>query len=350
MKNTHIVIMAGGIGSRFWPMSVPEYPKQFIDVMGMGKSLIQLTVERFEGICPKENFWVVTSEKYVDIVKEQLPQIPEQHILAEPEARNTAPCIAYACWKIRKEDAEANIVVTPSDALVINTTEFARCIKVALNKTADSSSIVTLGMHPSRPETGYGYIAAINGTDDGNGIFSVEAFKEKPDIETAKAYLVAGNYFWNAGIFVWNVNTITNAIKRYAPQIAGVMDELEPSLFTDNETAELKRLFPTCEKISIDYAVMEKADDIYVLPAEFGWSDLGSWGSLHSLLNQDGSGNATVGDNISLYNCKNCVVHTSENKKVVIEGLDGYIVAEKGNRLLVCRLENEQMIKDFSAR
>ena len=345
---THVVIMAGGIGSRFWPMSTPEYPKQFIDVMGVGKSLIQLTVERFKGICPKENFWVVTSEKYVDIVKEQLPQIPAQHILAEPEARNTAPCIAYACWKIRKEFPQANIVVTPSDALVIDTAEFARCIAVALEKTADSQAIVTLGMMPTRPETGYGYIAA-QGEADAKGICEVEAFKEKPDVETAKGYLAAGNYFWNAGIFVWNADTITNAIRRYAPQIAGVMDELEPALFTDKEAEELKRLFPTCEKISIDYAVMEKAEDIFVLPAEFGWSDLGSWGSLRTLLPQDEAGNAKVGGRVDMYNCRNCVVHAAEEKRVVLEGLDGYIVAEKDGQLLVCRLSEEQRIKDFAA-
>ena len=339
--------MAGGIGSRFWPMSTPEYPKQFIDVMGVGKSLIQLTVERFKGICPKENFWVVTSEKYVDIVKEQLPQIPAQHILAEPEARNTAPCIAYACWKIRKEFPQANIVVTPSDALVIDTAEFARCIAVALEKTADSQAIVTLGMMPTRPETGYGYIAA-QGEADTKGICKVEAFKEKPDVETAKGYLAAGNYFWNAGIFVWNADTITNAIRRYAPQIAGVMDELEPALFTDKEAEELKRLFPTCEKISIDYAVMEKAEDIFVLPAEFGWSDLGSWGSLRTLLPQDEAGNAKVDGRVDMYNCRNCVVHAAEEKRVVLEGLDGYIVAEKNGQLLVCRLSEEQRIKEFA--
>lgn len=346
MQN-HIVIMAGGIGSRFWPMSTPEYPKQFIDVMGVGKSLIQLTVERFKDICPKENFWVVTSEKYVDIVKEQLPQIPAQHILAEPEARNTAPCIAYACWKIRKEFPQANIVVTPSDALVIDTAEFARCIAVALEKTADSQAIVTLGMKPTRPETGYGYIAAL-GEADAKGICKVEAFREKPDVETAKGYLAAGNYFWNAGIFVWNADTITNAIRRYAPQIAGVMDELEPALFTDKEAEELKRLFPTCEKISIDYAVMEKAEDIFVLPAEFGWSDLGSWGSLRTLLPQDEAGNAKVGGRVDMYNCRNCVVHAAEEKRVVLEGLDGYIVAEKNGQLLVCRLSEEQRIKEFA--
>lgn len=347
MNQNHIVIMAGGIGSRFWPMSTPQYPKQFIDVMGVGKSLIQLTVERFKEICPKENFWVVTSEAYTDIVKEQLPELPESHILAEPEARNTAPCIAYACWKIRKQHRDANIVVTPSDALVIDTTEFARCISAALEKTAQGNAIVTLGMKPSRPETGYGYIAALEEAD-AKGICKVEAFKEKPDLETAKAYLAAGNYFWNAGIFVWNVETITAAIRQYAPQIAGVMDELEPALFTGQEEKELKRLFPTCEKISIDYAVMEKAQDIYVLPAEFGWSDLGSWGSLHTLLPQDENGNAEVGKLVQLYNCRNCVVHTAEETQVVLEGLDGYIVAEKNGRLLVCRLSEEQHIKEFA--
>lgn len=203
-------------------------------------------------------------------------------------------------------------------------------------------------MKPTRPETGYGYIAA-QGEADEKGICKVEAFKEKPDLETAKRYLVAGNYFWNAGIFVWNVNTITNAICRYAPQIAGVMDELEPALFTDKEAEELKRLFPTCEKISIDYAVMEKAEDIFVLPAEFGWSDLGSWGSLRTLLPQNEAGNAKVGGRVDMYNCRNCVVHAAEEKRVVLEGLDGYIVAEKDGRLLVCRLSEEQRIKDFAA-
>jgi mannose-1-phosphate guanylyltransferase len=216
-----------------------------------------------------------------------------------------------------------------------------------LKKTAESSSIVTLGMKPNRPETGYGYIAAQEIADT-NGIYKVEAFKEKPNKETAIKYVAAGNYFWNAGIFVWNVNTITKAIRTYAPQIAGVMDELEPALFTEMEQKELKRLFPTCEKISIDYAVMEKATDIYVLPAEFGWSDLGSWGSLHTLLPQDKNGNAAVGQNVKLFDCKNCVIHTADERKVVLEGLDSYIVAEKNGQLLICRLSEEQRIKEFS--
>lgn len=346
MRNK-IVIMAGGIGSRFWPMSTPEYPKQFIDVMGCGKSLIQLTVDRFLPLCDIEDFWIVTSEKYIDIVKNQLPDIPESNILAEPEARNTAPCIAYACWKIRKKFPDANIVVTPSDALVINTTEFERVIRKAMGFTEKSHSIVTIGIKPSRPETGYGYICA-NKTEVCSEIFKVNAFKEKPDYETACRYLEDGNYLWNAGIFVWNVDTITSEIKQHTPDLADIMDKMAEDFYTEKESETVKRLFPTCQKISIDYAVMEKAKEIYTIPADFGWSDLGSWGSLHSLLPQDNNKNAAVGNNVKLYNCNNCIVHTSEEKTVVLEGLENYIVAEKNGRLLVCRLENEQMIKEFS--
>ena len=244
--------MAGGIGSRFWPMSTPDYPKQFIDVMGVGRSLIQLTVDRLKPICPVENMWVVTNEKYISIVKEQIPDMPVDNILAEPEARNTAPCIAYACWRIQKQHPNANIVVTPSDALVINTSEYQRVLSKALSYTAD---------------------------------------KEK--------------------------------------EVVG-------------------RLFPTCEKISIDYAVIEKSKDIFTLPAEFGCSDLGSWGSLRTLLPQDDNGNAKVGKDIRLYDCKNCVVHAADETKVIVQGLDGYIIAEKHGQLLVCQLKEEQRIKEFS--
>ena len=322
MNNNHVVIMAGGIGSRFWPMSTPEYPKQFIDVMGCGKSLIQMTVERFLPVCPVTNFWVVTSEKYVDIVRRQLPEIPESHILAEPEARNTAPCIAYASWKIGMKYPDANIVVTPSDALVVNTTEFARVMNQALAFTAAKDAIVTVGIRPSRPETGYGYISAGNPATADGEICKVEAFKEKPDYVTACKYLKDGH--------------------------SEIMDEMAKDFYGDKETETVKRLFPTCEKISIDYAVMEKAEEIYTLPAEFGWSDLGSWRSLRTLLPQDADGNACVGNDVRLYDSRNCVVHVPEERKVVLEGLDGYIVAEKNGALLVCRLKNEQMIKEFA--
>lgn len=348
MSNTHVVIMAGGIGSRFWPMSTPDYPKQFIDVMGIGKSLIQLTMERFFSICPKTNFWVVTNKSYVEIVRDQLPDIPVCNILAEPEARNTAPCIAYVCWKIRNRFPDANIVVTPSDALVLDTQEFQLSISTALIFTAKTDSVVTIGIKPSRPETGYGYIKGDTSHPPHDGILKVEAFKEKPFLEIAKKYITENCFYWNAGIFVWNVNTIVNAIREFIPSIAEVMDKMQVSFYAPDEQSVVDEWFPTCDKISIDYAVMEKSNSIYVLPADFGWSDLGSWGSLHTHLNRDEQGNASVGSNIKLIDCKGCVVHTADESKVVIDGLDNYIVAEKNGQLLICRVENEQLIKEFS--
>ncbi len=340
MKN-HIVIMAGGIGSRFWPLSTPEYPKQFIDILGCGRTLIQLTVDRFKGLCPIENFWVVTNAAYVDIVRQQLPEMPVEHILAEPAARNTAPCIAWACWRIKNEDPEANVVVTPADAVVMNPEEFRRVIGNALAFTAKSDAIVTIGIKPSRPETGYGYVESA-GVAQGE-ICRVKAFKEKPNREVAEQYLQAGNYLWNAGIFVWNVKTITDAISTYKPNIAADMERMKSE-------ADVQEVFPQCEKISIDYAVMEPAaadGRVYTHPADFGWSDLGNWASLHDKLQKDANGNGAVGP-VRLYECSNCVVHAEDAEKVVLQGLDGYIVSQKGGRLLVCRRSEEQRIKEFS--
>ena len=345
--NTHVVIMAGGVGSRLWPLSTPEVPKQFIDVLGVGRTLIQLTVDRFAPLCKPENFWVVTGEKYVDLVREQLPAIPQEQILAEPEARNTAPCIAYASWKIRQKDPEANIVVTPADAVVLKTDAFAETIAKALAFTEERDVIVTVGIAPTRPETGYGYIHADEALH--GQLVKVSEFREKPDLDTAIGYLEDGHYFWNAGIFVWNVNTIVSELRAYAPQIAGVMDQLAPSFFTDKESEELHRLFPTCEKISIDYAVMEKSPRIYVIAEDLAWSDLGSWGSVMTHIKADEDGNTVVGGDVRLYGCRDCFVHTAGEKTVVVEGLDGYIVAESKDKLLVCRLSQEQHIKDYSA-
>ena len=345
--NTHVVIMAGGIGSRLWPLSTPDVPKQFIDILGVGRSLIQLTVDRFAPLCAPENFWVVTGEKYVSLVKEQLPQIPADQILAEPEGRNTAPCIAYASWKIQRKDPQANIVVTPADALVLKTAEFADTIAKALEFTEERDAIVTVGIAPTRPETGYGYIHAAEALH--GQLVKVSEFKEKPDLDTAIGYLEDGHYFWNAGIFVWNVGTIVSELRAYAPQIAGIMDELAPSFFTAKEADELRRLFPQCEKISIDYAVMEKSPRIYVIAEDLAWSDLGSWGSVMTHLKADEDGNTAVGQDVRLFDCNNCLVHVAGEKTVVVEGLDGYIVAESSGKLLVCRLSQEQHIKEFSA-
>ena len=345
--DTHVVIMAGGIGSRLWPLSTPEHPKQFIDILGVGKSLIQLTVERFLPVCSPDRFWVVTSRNYVDLVREQLPAIPADQILAEPEGRNTAPCIAYASWKIAKKYPEANIVVTPADALVLKTAEFAETIRKALAAAEGTDAIVTVGIAPTRPETGYGYIQASEPVR--SKVVKVNAFKEKPDLPTAQSYLANGHYFWNAGIFVWNVGTIVRELRAHAPQIAGVMDELEPFFYTGGEEEALSRLFPTCEKVSIDYAVMEKSRNIHVIAEDLGWSDLGSWGSIKGHIVPDADGNAVIGGDVRLFGCKDCFVHTAGEKTVVVEGLEGYIVAESAGRLLICRLSEEQRIKAFSA-
>lgn len=337
----HIVIMAGGVGSRFWPLSTPEYPKQFIDILGCGRTLIQLTVDRFQGIAPLENFWVVTNEAYVGIVRSQLPDVPAEHILAEPAARNTAPCIAWACWSIRREDPLANVVVTPADAVVMDVPEFRRVIGNALEFTAARAAIVTIGINPTRPETGYGYIEA--GALVEGEIQAVKAFKEKPSLDVAKSYLAAGNFLWNAGIFVWNVETILACLRRYKPGIAADMDRIM-------ESGDVAGIFPSCEKISIDFAVMEPASLdglVYTHPASFGWSDLGNWASLHDKLALDAAGNGAVGP-VRLYECSDCVVHAEDATRVVLQGLDGYIVSLKDGRMLVCKRSEEQRIREFS--
>lgn len=335
-------------------MSTPECPKQFIDVMGCGKTMIRMTVERFASLCPMENFWVVTGASYVDIVREQLPEIPAGNILAEPCARNTAPCIAYACWKIRLKDADANIVVTPSDALVTDGEEFRRVISKALDFTAEGRRIVTVGITPTRPETGYGYIQCASEPVSCNPelveespVIPVASFREKPSLAVAQEYLASGNYLWNAGIFVWSVSTIVDSMRSYVPDLAAKMDRMAEAFGTSGETAAVAEIFPTCEKVSIDYAVMEKADCIYTVPGDFGWSDVGTWGSLRTLLPQDADGNAVVGENVHLYGCRGCIVHAPEASSVVLEGLEDCIVVERDGRILVCRLSEEQRIKDF---
>lgn len=349
-NNNHLVIMAGGVGSRFWPMSTKDKPKQFIDVLGVGRTLIQLTYDRFEPICPPENVWVVTNKKYVDIVKRQLPEIPVGNILCEPCRRNTAPCIAYVSWRIKKECPTANIVVTPSDHIVLNITEFRRVISNSLSFTSETDAIVTLGMKATRPETGYGYIQAdlTSSSPRNKEIFRVDSFREKPDLETAKKYLAENNYFWNAGIFLWSVRTIVNAFRIYQPALANIFESMSDVYGTDKEQDVIDERFPECENISVDYAIMEKAEEIFVCPADFGWSDLGTWGSLLVQTKHDTDGNSIIGDNVSVFDTKNSIIHTVGCKQVVVQGLDGYIVAENDGRLLICKLSEEQRIKLFS--
>lgn len=350
ISHSHLVIMAGGIGSRFWPMSTPERPKQFVDVLGTGRTFIQMTVDRFKGILPPENVWVVTSQAYKDIVAEQLPEVPQGNILLEPCRRNTAPCIAYAAWRIKSIDPKATIVVSPSDHLVLDTPEFQRVVKSAMDFASTSDAIVTLGMKPTRPETGYGYIQTDMSCPSARNkeIYRVDAFREKPDLVTAEKYIRKPTMLWNAGIFIWNVSTIVNALRVYAPEINEVFENLLPLYGTDKEQEAINENFPKCESISVDYAILEKSEEIYCFPASFGWSDLGTWGSLRENVSRDNNGNAVIGDNVQTYETRDCVIHCSEERRVVVQGLDGYIVAEKDNTLLICKLSEEQRIKQFS--
>lgn len=349
-NNNHLVIMAGGVGSRFWPMSTEDKPKQFIDVLGTGRSLLQLTFDRFEGVCSPENVWVVTNKKYADLVHEQLPEIPESNILKEPCRRNTAPCVAYISWRIKEKDAKANIVVTPSDHIVTNCNEFRRVITSALKFTGETDSIVTLGMKPTRPETGYGYIQGDLSIPSARNkeIYRVDQFHEKPALETAMKYIKDKNFFWNAGIFIMSAATIVNAFRVYQSGIAKIFESMRSIYGTDKEQEQVDLKYPECENISIDYAIMEKAEEIFVFPADFGWSDLGTWGSLLMQSHRDLNGNATIGNNIQMIESKNNIVHTLGEKKVVIQGLDGYIVAEEDGTLLICKMSEEQRIKSFS--
>ena len=349
-KRNHIVIMAGGIGSRFWPMSTTECPKQFIDVLGVGRSLLQLTYDRFQGICLPENIWIVTNKKYLELCREQLPDVPTENILLEPCRRNTAPCIAYVSCRIKSKNPKANVVVTPSDHIVTDTVEFQRVITSCLKFTGETDAIVTLGMKPNRPETGYGYIQADLSVSSPRNkeIFRVDSFREKPDIETAKKYIQQNNFFWNAGVFIWSVSTIVNAFRVYQPAISKVFEGMEHIYGTPEEQENIDKCYPECENISVDYAIMEKAEEIFVCPADFGWSDLGTWGSLVEQSKKDLYGNSLIGNDIRLYDSHNCIVHTMNEKQVIIQGLDGYIIAENDNRLLICKLSEEQRIKQFS--
>ena len=349
-NHNHIVIMAGGVGSRIWPMSVENKPKQFIDVLGVGRSLLQLTYDRFKGLCPNENVWIVTNKKYDAWIKEQLPEVPAENILLEPCRRNTAPCIAYVSWHIKAKDPKANLVITPSDHIVMDTAEFRRVITQCLKFTSETDAILTLGMKPNRPETAYGYIQAdlSSSSPRNKEIFRIDTFREKPDLQTAQKYIQQNNFFWNAGIFIWSVSTIVNAFRIYSPAISKIFENMLTIYGTDKEQEMIDLHYPECENISVDYAIMEKAEEIFVCPANFGWSDLGSWSSLYMHTRHDLYGNSLIGTNINVYDTHNCMIHTTQEKKVVVQGLDDYIVAEKDNLLLICKLSEEQRIRQFS--
>lgn len=342
----HLIIMAGGSGSRFWPMSTADKPKQFVDVLGTGRTLIQHTADRFNSICSTDQIWVVTSMKYVNLVHEQLPEIPKENILSEPCMRNTAPCIAYAAWKIKSKDPDANVIIVPADHMITNESCFRELIIKGLSETETSRRIVTIGIKPHRPDTGYGYIKT-GEKDQTEGFYTVSGFKEKPDKEVATHYVNNGGYYWNSGIFIWNIGTIENQIRRFCPELASVFDLISVQFDTPDEQKLIELYYPGLEKISIDNAVMEKSTDIYVIAGNFGWSDLGTWSSLFDLSDKDQRKNAVSGDNVRMIESDQCMVILPTGKQAVIEGLSGYIIIDHNDSLLICKKENEQHIRTW---
>ena len=367
--------MAGGIGSRFWPFSTNERPKQFLDFFGTGRSLLQMTVQRFRKLVPIEHILIATNVAYKPLILEQIPELKPEQILCEPVRRNTAPCIAYAMARVRAmersrgvEGERSRVIVAPSDHLILDEAEFQRVAEQALDFASENDALITLGMKPTRPETGYGYIrradrptgwqtAALADRCAERPVYPVREFKEKPDLETAKQYVAAGDYLWNAGIFVWNLNSIEQAFKNYLPDIYTIFDKAMPVLGTDQEEAYIQAHFPECQNISIDYGVMEPAKNVYVIPADFGWSDLGTWGSLYALSEKGEGENVALHGKVRFYNAKRNIV-ALENKGVeeersrgvgyvVVEGVDDMIIAEAGGVLLICKQQDEQQIRQF---
>ena len=347
--NNYCIIMAGGIGSRFWPLSKNNYPKQFLDILGTGKSFIQSTYERFSPVIPDENFLVVTNKAYKQLVLEHLPMLKPDQVLCEPARRNTAPCIAYAAYHIQSRCKEANIVVTPADHLVTNEVEFQRIIRLGFDfLTKNQNALMTIGIKPSRPETGYGYIQCGSRRDEvgsrNEEVVKVEMFKEKPDYETAVKFVSEGNYLWNSGIFLWTLDGIMQAFKQYLPQMVEVFEKGKNDFGTANEQAFIDAHFIESPNISIDYGVMEKSPNTFTIPADFGWSDIGTWGSLFTHAKKDENGNAKRGKVVSVDN-KNTIINIEEGTEAVVEGLEDYLVAFRDHSLLVCRLKDEQQIK-----
>jgi mannose-1-phosphate guanylyltransferase len=341
--------MAGGIGSRFWPMSTTASPKQFHDVLGMGKTLIQQTAERFEGICPKENIYVVTNEQYKDIVKEQLPFLSAHQILSEPHRKNTAPCVAYASYKIKAKNPNATLVIAPADHVVFKEEEFKNTINIAIEKANSENCLVTLGIKPSRPDTGYGYIQFVNDNNKNSSVKKVKTFTEKPEKDLAKQFIKSGDFYWNSGIFIWSIKSIIENFELHLPEEAKLFEEGMNLYFTEEEEKYIKSVYPQAKNISIDYGIMEKAKNVYVVLSDFGWSDLGTWGSLYTHIEHDEHKNAIVGKNVRVYDSEKNMIKVPDNKLVVIHGLEGYIVVESNNTLLICKKEDEQKIKDFVA-
>lgn len=348
-KNNYCIIMAGGIGARFWPISKSSRPKQFIDILGNGRTLIQQTFDRFVKICPIENIFIVTNAIYRQLVLEQLKGISENQILCEPFRRNTAPCIAYASYKIYQQNPDASIVVAPSDHIILKEKLFIEITNIALGLSSSNDWLITLGIKPIRPDTGYGYIRfnQKNLTNLDSRFKKVKNFTEKPEIEKAKEFLKSGEYLWNAGIFIWSVKSILTAFESYLPNIYNLFKKGIGIYNTSTEQDFVNKTYADCQNISIDYGIMEKANNVYVMISDFGWSDLGTWGSLHANLKKDSNQNAIIGNRVLTYNTKNCIINIPKEKLVVLQGLDNYIVVEDDGVLLICKKQNEQMIRQF---
>jgi mannose-1-phosphate guanylyltransferase len=349
-KNNYAVIMAGGIGSRFWPMSKVTFPKQFLDILGTGETLIQQTFNRLQRVCPAENILIVTNRNYKDLCLEQLPDVIESNILCEPAMRNTAPCVAYAAFKIQSINENANMIIAASDHIILKEDEFVRVANDCLKLVAKNDILLTLGITASRPDTGYGYIQF---TDKKLGnhqkVKKVKTFTEKPDQDLALNFLDSGDFLWNSGMFAWSVKSITLAYRKQLRDMYDLFEEGKQFYNTSKEVEFIDRIFPGCKNISIDYAIMEKSENVYVYPADFGWSDLGTWGSLYTHLNLDKNRNAVQGNKVLLYDSANNIIKVPNNKVVVMQGMNGYIVAENEGTLLICKKENEQQIKKFIA-
>lgn len=341
--------MAGGIGSRFWPISRTSHPKQFIDILGTGKTLIQQTYDRFLKVCPPENIFIATNEIYSDLVKAQLAGIQDQQILTEPVMRNTAPCIAYGCFKIQSINPDAVICVAPSDHLILDEPAFISTIERSMETAVSHNCLITLGIKPSRPDTGYGYIQYTDQTINGD-FHKVKTFTEKPSLDIAKTFIQSGDFLWNAGIFIWSVNAITEAFGKYLPDINDIFVDARSVYNTETERSYIHTAYQQCTNISIDYGVMEKASNVYVLPSEFGWSDLGTWASIYQLAEKDYVGNAVIpSERVIMYDSSNCMVNVPEGKLVVLQGLHDYIVVESNNTLLICPRDQEQNVKQVVA-
>ena len=349
-KNNYAVIMAGGIGSRFWPMSKSSFPKQFLDILGTGETLIQQTFNRLERICPPENILIVTNTNYKNLCLEQLPNVVESNILCEPAMRNTAPCVAYAAFKIQSMNEDANMIIASSDHIILKEDEFVRVTNDCLDIVAKNDVLLTLGITPSRPDTGYGYIQFSEDNLSGyKKARKVKTFTEKPNQELALNFLDSGDFLWNSGMFIWSAKSITLAYRKHLRDMYEVFDEGKQFYNTINEKEFIDRIFPACKNISIDYGIMEKSENVYVYPADFGWSDLGTWGSLYSHLELDEYKNTIQGNNVMMYDSSDNLVKVSDDKLVVLQGLQGYIVVENEGTILVCKKEDEQKIKQFVA-